>query len=139
MTEHADCTCCFPHRPITRLVVPGETHEWSHDDEGDYAIVDHVHVVRSMRDCDGPRSQTYVRHPADYPDDEDFWHNVAIGEVPLWRSAYGTTIEITANMLSWGRSTEEGHDGGVLDWCDNPDCAHDNPTQRDRFAEAAGY
>ena len=126
-----------------------------HTDDETYAEVFHVHEATASRDCDGPfeRYSTYripmlrwlpgeldFKRPAT-PDADDLWVKLCRLSIPLH-----TTVEIkvTENddgtmTMTWGHATDEGFRSQTLTGCKDPDCAHDDDSQRDHYAEAMGY
>jgi hypothetical protein len=146
------CTCCEPARPMWRRF-PDE--EWMHTDDETYAEVFHVHEHSASRDCDGPhetfttsriRSLRWTAEELSWksppePDADDLWRKLCRLSVPFHAPG---TISITDNddgtlTMFWSRPTEEGFHGETLVGCKDPDCAHDNDSQYDQFAEQAGY
>jgi hypothetical protein len=151
------CTCCEPPRPATQTGGPRE--EWMHDDDEFYAEMRHVHVHTHSSDCDGPMEHwhtyripnireealrpEYLRGPHyTGPEFSDLWDYLCKNEVS---TCYPGTVTISPGEgnddaeCHWSYTTDEGHRGGEMEVCSDPECAHEGSSQRDHYAEAMGY
>lgn len=148
------CTCHIPSssrfgrydvNPRQIILVDGSS-EWRHTDDGSPAYTHHTHVEIASNDCDGPHQRSYVDlpHPAVESTSEfDHWMgevrylpNPAVygeGEMTLTHHDDGTYSG------TWSARTEEGREYKGITLCRDPHCAYARSSQRDYYAEAAGY
>jgi hypothetical protein len=161
------CTCCEEPRPIHRTIgmvsdadtinpeyaapsfVPDwdSNQEWEHDDDAMLAETVHVHKDSTSSCCDGRFDHSVVILPthfdvgrADTMDSLRFWWGVIERSIPSHvDEGYVANIEIRSDSVRWNRPHDEGGESGELRLCRDVYCAHDESTQRDHRAEAAGY
>jgi len=102
----------------------------------------HAHVSTESADCDGPMQRTYVTTMnsdevgAGEFGDLDFKSRVLSNHV----SFHGNThVDTTKDGFHAVEQTDEGYRAASVEWCEDGTCRLDAYTQRDVFAEMAGY
>ena len=111
----------------------------------------HAHITKESVDCDGPFYQEYVSFLTheekaksraangvnDFTDIE-FRRRILGDTVSVYAIEYGLTMKAGPNGFNWCESTDEGHRGGEVRWCDDESCTPAY-SQRDVYAEIMGY
>lgn len=149
-----DCTCCaVPRRAVFNFDNPRESF---HIDNGHVASFMHAHVARQSVDCDGPLDRYHVTRPTildiyDRDDDDNgngvqdaysFW----VAQVAATLSAHADSGTLTVQAsndgertVTWTETTDEGGRFEERELCFRATCAREQSSQRDYYAEAAGY
>lgn len=109
----------------------------------------HAHVFTESCDCDGPKGYDYI---VTLNSDEfaehvrqngvnDFhayrFKERVLGGIVSFSSK--ARIEVDELGFTYSEATEEGYRNVEARWCNNAYCDPSVTSQRDRFAEAAGY
>lgn len=109
----------------------------------DEAPTPHAHITVNSRDCDGPldRFSTVILRDRHHPDGRFDAHDLVRSMIDVHES-----FEFTVHndrgpnpyTAEWGHRTEEGFVHYHVAECEGP-CWDERDSQRDHFAEAAGY
>lgn len=111
----------------------------------------HAHVSTASADCDGPLYRDYVtalnndeRKMHEDANGVNDFHDFAFKERVLgnhvsFSPLVKVEVEVTENGFTMHEVTEEGYRSAEVTWCEDEDCDPHAASQRDVFAEAAGY
>jgi hypothetical protein len=105
----------------------------------------HAHVDTYAADCDGPISRSYVETANDDERTSEFgdleFRERVLGSRISWSPAEGATVtvQITADGFETNEPTEEGYRAASVRWCEDSSCDTGARSQRDVYAERAGY
>jgi hypothetical protein len=98
----------------------------------------HFHVSTSSSDCDGPLYRDYVELPLATETSVEFFARVML--VNCARNTAQVTLEEDGEwVIRHHAPTEDGYHAEEWRSCVTQECRGQKSTQRDVFAEAAGY
>lgn len=139
-------------RYLDTFVVPCEVHMWAHVTDiigllyrgEQLPPLEHAHIETNSRDCDGPHehSTSIILRDEHHPDgrfDQGDLIRLFLPTHTEFEFLVNNDRSITPFQCSWSIDTDEGFESTEITVCEDDRCDIGKTTQRDRFAEQAGY
>lgn len=111
----------------------------------------HAHLSTASVDCDGPMYHDWIMSLSEAEiaehreaDGVNDFHDIHFKERVLaglvsFHPLQSLRVEITEHGIECHETTDEGHRHAEARWCTDEDCDPDTRSQRDVYAEMAGY